>query len=63
MHLLSAKAKSSDLVEDLVGGFRPREGLALRVVCLDVCEELLREARAIAAWEPLTRYTRLAAAS
>ena len=39
MHLLSAKTKSSDLVEDLVGGLRPREGLALRVVCLDVCED------------------------
>ena len=44
MHLLSAKTKSSDLVEDLVGGLRPREGLALRVVCLD--EDVIATLRA-----------------
>ena len=45
MHLLSAKTKSPDLVEDLVGGLRPREGLALRVVGLDVCEDRLAQMR------------------
>jgi hypothetical protein len=45
MHLLSAKTKSSDLVEDLVGGLRPREGLALRVVRLDVREDGLAQLR------------------
>ena len=36
MHLLSTEPKSPDLVQDLVGGLRPLEGFALRVVCLDV---------------------------
>jgi hypothetical protein len=45
MHLLSPKTKSSDLVEDLVSGLRPREVLAPRVVCLDVCEEGLAQLR------------------
>ena len=43
MHLLSAKTESSDLVENLVGGLRPREGLALRVVCRDVREDGLAQ--------------------
>ena len=34
MHLLSAKTKSSDLVEDLVGGLRPGEGLPFALCAL-----------------------------
>ena len=53
MHLLSAKTKAPHLVEDLVGGLRPSEGLALLVVCLDVREDGLAQLRHARVRSPL----------
>lgn len=56
MHLLGAETEAPHLVEDLVGGLGPLEGLALVVVDLDVSEDRfaqLREARVRAALERL----------
>jgi hypothetical protein len=36
MRLLGAESEAAHLFEDLVGGFSPREGLPLLIVCVDV---------------------------
>ena len=45
MDLLCAEAEAPHLLEDLIGGLRPFEGLALLIVDLDVVEDRLAKLR------------------